>query len=121
MKKQITFASGDHTSGTFIEVNDPTLVGEFSLKKISAVITGNSGSCTVAVYTGTSGSASLTTAEQAASEVFSNAAIGATALPTPELNATGNPVPFLLSAGESVFVKHIGDVNPTTCVVELYL
>jgi len=121
MKLTTAFASGDHTSGTLNEIALTSLGGDYSIKRIYSRITGNAGNCTVAIYVAESGKASLTNAERAQSEVYFNDAVAPAGDPSPELNVTGTEIPIYIGAGDSIYILHVGDVNPTTCDVSLYI
>lgn len=124
MRKSVSFASLDHTGGTFIEVTpagsaDP-VAGVFALSRIWARVTGNAGNTTVSVYVLESGLGAPTVIEMAEGEVYFNDAIAAAADPSPELNVTGDPIPFVVETGQSIYIYHVGDVNPTSCDVTIY-
>ena len=116
------FESADHTSGTLREYNDASMLGQFSIKRLLARVDGNAGNATISIYVAPGGLAGGLTSEQMARyEVYSNTAVAAAADPSPELNVTGEPIPFKLNTGWSIYAYHVGDVNPTTATVEVYL
>jgi hypothetical protein len=126
MKMTATFASDDHTSGTFVEIVPASpavtnLAGLFTIKRITARITGNTGACRVGIYVADSGKTSLTNLEMALGEVYYNGTVAAAADPSPELNVVGTPIAFEISASESLYAFHLGDANPTTCTVDLFI
>ena len=126
MKLTATFASGNHTTGTFVEIVPASpavtnLAGLYTLKRITARITGNTAPCRVGVYVADSGKDSLSNLEMALGEVYLNGAVVAAADPTPELNIVGTPIAFEMSASKSIYAFHLGDANPTTCTVDLFI
>ena len=126
MKLTATFASANHTGGTFVEIVPAppavtNLAGLFTIKRITARITGNTAACRVGIYVADSGKASLTNLEMSLSEVYFNGGVVAAADPAPELNIVGTPIAFEISSSESLYAFHLGDANPTTCTVDLFI
>jgi len=106
MRRDITIPVADYRVSAFLQELVFT-EGEYTLKRILAQFSGNAGVVDIGVYVAVSGLAlagGITAAHRAGGEVYADAAVASTADPIPEINSIGQPNPFTVKAGESVYV-----------------